>query len=796
MTKPSSKTEAEPSNVMLVTLDDFEGEDRKTMEEYINELTREALMRATTRTRQGVIIKPGPRPKLAPDMAQSEQKFHDYFHTNETELKLFDLTSVRHKYNESIADYIERFRDIKSRCFSLRITDKDLANIAYDGLLDSIKEKLNGQIFLDIDHVLHEALAQESRVDDNSLNTSLYDSAISCVAEPSDDSDCVKNLCNDAITIIAEPNVGSDYLASVDNNAITIIAESSDDSDCVTSLDNDGIAEPSNGLDCVASLENNIIKNIAELSDGSDCITSESEIALSPKTESQIGHVDVGKDNDNVLRDSGEIESKVAMHTYQRPYPEHVDSVPYPQGFEVPNFTKFTGENAMTTIEHIGRFIDQCGKAGSDDLLKLKLFPLSLSNFASTWYSLLAPSSICTWSQMEHEFHDYFKDARLMEKRPVDDSSVTCETISVTSMPKTGIVSDPLPVSPIDVDKKKGKSVIIGDLRPKNRIKNAKAEDHKVAKDGSSNSQKTKKPKLTFEMLMAKYKKGLAGQRFDNQTSDSKRLRSSRRKRFGQTSKKSEPSTIPTPYKPPVVMPWYPYPMSLYGYPFMYYMPWMPQFSTPFHQGWEESPRSVPNHSSNSRQDRFPQKNRSGGSKVKKVWVRKEAKAPEVVAVKEESQDVHVPTGDAAKIVQVEKTEAGAVTVNVGGLTEASGRSNRQTTAAGLTGPRGRSNRGALEKSGKIESNIGASTSTKNIKNHCLAPRKQPQPKWIPSGLSRSQKRRLQRLRAIGWALVFIGQIYPSPSKWHWFVLVAMDYFTKWAEAVPLENITYAEANG
>ncbi len=119
--------------------------------------------------------------------------------------------------------------------------------------------------------------------------------------------------------------------------------------------------------------------------------------------------------------------------------------------------------------------------------------------------------------------------------------------------------------------KKKGKSVIIGDPRPKNRIKNAKAEGHKVAKDESSSSQKTKKPKLTFEMLMAKYNKGLAGQRFDNQTSDSKRPRSSRRKRFGQTPKQSEPSTIPTPYKPPVVMPWYPYPMSPFGYPFMYY---------------------------------------------------------------------------------------------------------------------------------------------------------------------------------------------------------------------------------
>jgi hypothetical protein len=243
----------------------------------------------------------------------------------------------------------------------------------------------------------------------------------------------------------------------------------------------------------------------------------------------------------------------------------------------------------------ISRFIDHCGEAGSDELLTLKLFPLSLSNFASTWFSLLAPNSISTWSQMEHEFHDYFKDASLMEQRPIDTSSVTCETISVTPMPKTGIVSDPLPISPIDVDKKKvlirpsqaestkGKSVIIGDPRPKTiRINNAKAEDHKVAKDESSSSKKTKKPKLTFEMLMAKYKKGLAGQRFDNQTSDSKRPRSSRRKRFGQTPKQSEPSTIPTPYKPPVVMPWYPYPMSLYGYPFMYYMPWMPQPPMPF----------------------------------------------------------------------------------------------------------------------------------------------------------------------------------------------------------------------
>ena len=69
---------------------------------------------------------------------------------------------------------------------------------------------------------------------------------------------------------------------------------------------------------------------------------------------------------------------------------------------------------------------------------------------------------------------------------------------------------------------------------------------------------------------------------------------------------------------------------------------------------------------------------------MKKVWVRKEAKAPEVVAINEESQDVHVPTGDATKTIQMEKTKADAVVVDIGDLTKPAGRSNRQSTA-GLT---------------------------------------------------------------------------------------------------------------
>jgi hypothetical protein len=44
-----------------------------------------------------------------------------------------------------------------------------------------------------------------------------------------------------------------------------------------------------------------------------------------------------------------------------------------------------------------------------------------------------------------------------------------------------------------------------------------------------------------------------------------------------------------------------------------------------------------------------------------------------------------------------------------------------------------------------------------------------------------------------GWGLDFIGEIHPSSSKGHQFMLVATDYFTKWTEAIALKNMTHKE---
>ena len=78
---------------------------------------------------------------------------------SKTDLRFYDLTSIKQKYDESVIDYIKRLRDAKSRCSYLNITESDLADFAYNGLLVSIKQRLNGKVFLDVNHVLHEALA-------------------------------------------------------------------------------------------------------------------------------------------------------------------------------------------------------------------------------------------------------------------------------------------------------------------------------------------------------------------------------------------------------------------------------------------------------------------------------------------------------------------------------------------------------------------------------------------------------------------------------------------------------------
>jgi len=84
-------------------------------------------------------------------------------------------------------------------------------------------------------------------------------------------------------------------------------------------------------------------------------------------------------------------------------------------------------------MEHVNRFIIQCGEAANTDELRVRLFSSSLSGSAFTWFISLPPNSVITWADLEKQFHKYFfsgihekKITNLVRLRQCSDELVEC----------------------------------------------------------------------------------------------------------------------------------------------------------------------------------------------------------------------------------------------------------------------------------------------------------------------------------------------------------------------------------
>jgi len=109
-----------------------------------------------------------------------------------------------------------------------------------------------------------------------------------------------------------------------------------------------------------------------------------------------------------VMRDQFGIKPKVNTYSYWTPYPPAYDLIPLPNRYKIPDFTKFSRNDDTSTMEHVNRFIIQCGEAANRDELRVRLFSLSLSGSAFTWFISLPPNSVITWADLEKQFHKYF----------------------------------------------------------------------------------------------------------------------------------------------------------------------------------------------------------------------------------------------------------------------------------------------------------------------------------------------------------------------------------------------------
>jgi hypothetical protein len=110
----------------------------------------------------------------------------------------------------------------------------------------------------------------------------------------------------------------------------------------------------------------------------------------------------------DVMREQFGLKPKDTGNLYRHPYPEWFERVPLPNRYKVPDFSKFSGQDSVSTHEHVSQFLAQYGEASAVDALRVRLFPLSLSGSAFTWFSSLSYNSVQGWVDLEKQFHSYF----------------------------------------------------------------------------------------------------------------------------------------------------------------------------------------------------------------------------------------------------------------------------------------------------------------------------------------------------------------------------------------------------
>ena len=116
-----------------------------------------------------------------------EKQFHKYFFAGIHEKKLTNLVKLRQRNDESVESFVQRLRDVKNKCYSLVLDDRQLADLAFQGLLPHLKDRYASQEFESLSHLVQRISDQDTRVFEPKKN---WNKKVSFVEEVGDsDSD-------------------------------------------------------------------------------------------------------------------------------------------------------------------------------------------------------------------------------------------------------------------------------------------------------------------------------------------------------------------------------------------------------------------------------------------------------------------------------------------------------------------------------------------------------------------------------------------------------------------------------
>jgi hypothetical protein len=94
---------------------------------------------------------------------QLEEQFHIQYHSKAAEAEIADLAQVRQKRGETVVEYIQCFREDKSRCYSTWITEKETVKLASLGLAKLIKDMGFQLEFNSLAHLVQKLTSYDQR---------------------------------------------------------------------------------------------------------------------------------------------------------------------------------------------------------------------------------------------------------------------------------------------------------------------------------------------------------------------------------------------------------------------------------------------------------------------------------------------------------------------------------------------------------------------------------------------------------------------------------------------------------
>jgi hypothetical protein len=75
-----------------------------------------------------------------------------------------------------------------------------------------------------------------------------------------------------------------------------------------------------------------------------------------------------------ILRDQFGILPQRRMIGYTKPYLSDCDLIPLPPKYQLPEFTKFSGSEGSSSIEHVSRYLAQLWMISVSDPLQVRFF--------------------------------------------------------------------------------------------------------------------------------------------------------------------------------------------------------------------------------------------------------------------------------------------------------------------------------------------------------------------------------------------------------------------------------------